>query len=433
MTSIFETADFAPYRTAWSTRIERYRRYRDYYLGRAYAFLRQVDPLLYKGTKALYSPIRRAVRVDIAKVPAGWRPPEDTPAGLLRTLDEVRSARGALAPYRRFVMYGSVAGEAALLMSGNRAAPVVTAHRPDEIVLGELPDRTPFALIVKRQALDQLDNELLDPRLRRHADEKTYEYAQVITPERISTYRDGRPFAYAGGRSTMPNAFGEIRLVFRQYIEGENGIGEPSFGGALELLDRVNEMASLMLDVLQRNAEPLMVVSGASGIQRDPGSDALLIKDPAARAYTVNPQLAISETLAFIQDVRSEFKTLLPQLSLDQLVARSDLAYETVITMLMELADHIVAVRENVDPAIEQIDRWLLGDAVPIDYRLWRERRWMALSESAQLDLELKRLQVQQQRRALTAPAPQPTAQAADKETRPDGPERRDDDDDAGD
>jgi hypothetical protein len=390
--SVWNLAELAPYRQGWAARCRRYAAYRAYYHGTAYekvkghAQARQ----LYEGTRTLFSPLRRCVRVDTAKVPAGWALPEQTSTATLDLVREVRQAHHLERAFGRFVLYGAVAGEAALLLSGSPEWPDVLALRPDEVQRGELADGTPFALIVKPQT----------------GRDGRYEYAQLITPERVSTYKDGILHDYDGEGAERPNIFGRITLVDSPYLEGEDGVGEPAFGGVLELLDRVNESASLTLDVINRNAEPLVVGTGVSEVALAEGEDMLTVESPDAKFYTIDPRLAIGETLEFIREVKAEYKTLLPQLALDQLHGMSDLAYETVQTLLQELSDHIVAVRSSVDRAVSTVEGWLLEYAIgetPDDYQLWRERRWMALSEQAQLDLELRRTDLEQRRRALAA------------------------------
>ena len=75
------------------------------------------------------------------------------------------------------------------------------------------------------------------------------------------------------------------------------------------------------------------------------------------------------------------------------------------MTLLSELGDHIVAVRSSVDIAVETVERWMLDatGGIPSDYRLNRDRPWMPLSATQQLDLELKRLDLEERQRALTA------------------------------
>ncbi len=113
----------------------------------------------------------------------------------------------------------------------------------------------------------------------------------------------------------------------------------------------------------------------------------------------------IAETLQVIQDVRSEYKALLPQLHLDELRGRNDLAYDTVVTLLSELGDHITAVRASVDRTVETVERWLLDatGGTPSDYALNAERRWMALTEAQALDLAARRLSIDERRAALDA------------------------------
>lgn len=397
MASIFDQPAFASSRESWAARCARYARYRAYYNGTAYdtiAGLKQQQQL-YAGIRTLFSPLRRVVRVDCAKVPAGWAMDEAEVA--LATRERVhllRQLSGAEAAYRRALLYGAVAGEYALLLSGEPGMPVVTAYRPDEVQTGVQADGTPYAMVVKQ---------IPGGGLRR------YEYAQVITPERVQTYQDGQLYRYGGPSAETPNRFGFIPLVFGRYLDGEDGLGEPAFAGVTELLDRVNEIASLTLDVIARNAEPLLVGTGVTSISREEGQDAILVRESDAKFYTIDPKLAVADTLAFIQDVRGEFKTLLPQLAVDELRGASDLAYDTVQMLLMELGDHIVAVRESVDPAIEQVERWMLAanGGVPDDYGLWRDRRWMILSERQQLELDQLRAQVE---RAAQPPAPAPPA-----------------------
>jgi hypothetical protein len=383
MASIFDLPNYQPYQPPWSARTARYARYRAYYTGTAYDRLGRFAAAqkLYSGTRTLFSPLRRCVRVDVAKAPAGWALPADASRMTGEAVAELRRQSGAEAAYQRFLLYSAVVGEAALLLSGSPDAPEVNAYRADEVIVGKNE-----ALVIKTTP-DQASGV-----------GRQVEYAQVITPEYVQEYRDGQP---AG--EPLPNAWGVVPLVLSSYIEGEDGFGEPAFGGVLELLDRVNELASLTLDVVTRNAEPLLVATGVQKIEMSPGQDAITERNEQAKFYTVNPQLAIAETLEVIADVRQEYKNLLPQLRLDALSGASDLAYDTVVTLLSELGDHILAVRGSVDIAVETVERWMLDatGGTPADYRLDRERRWLPMSETQQLDLELKRLELEERRQAL--------------------------------
>lgn len=380
MASIFTLSPYNQLHPAWVGRTARYATYRAYYTGAAYAELSRFPAAnkLYAGTRTLFSPLRRCVRVDVAKVPGGWALAAAASAYTCAEVAALRRRYDLTDAYDRFVLYGAVVGDAALVLAGSPDAPDLVALRPDAVLTGTL-DGEPAALVVQRTP--------------------TEEYAQLITPSYVQEWHDGV------ARARHANAFGFVPVVLAHYIEAEDGTGEPAFGGVLELLDRVNELASLTLEGITRNAEPLLVATGVQSIQIAPGQDAIAERNPDAKFYTVNPNLAIAETLAVIQDVRGEYKALLPQLHLDDLRVRSDLAYDTVITMLSELGDHILAVRRGVDRAIATVERWLLDatGGTPSDYALDAERRWMTLTEAQALDLVSKRLGIDERRAALDA------------------------------
>jgi hypothetical protein len=424
MASIFDLPQFAPFQLDWAARCARYAKYRAYYSGCAYDKLSTYAAAnkLYSGTRTLFSPLRRCTRVDVAKVPAAWALPESCSPITRDAVTAMRRRTNATDAYDRFVLYGATVGEAGLLLCGSPRHPSVLALRPDEVVTGTLDEGTPFALVVKPGIRGQGPRALgirgQESGVRGQGTRGqgtrgqesgtrsqgpgalTNEYAQLITTEYVAEYLDGVE------QTRQPNTFGFIPLVFAPYIEGEDGIGEPAFGGVLELLDRVNELASMTLDVIMRNVEPLIVGTGVYDVNLEPGQDMLIVRETDAKFYTLNPQIAIQETLAVIQDVRGEYKSLLPQLHLDELQSRSDLAYDTVMTLLSELGDHILVVRSSVDRAVETIERWMLDltGGTPRDYGLFRERRWMALSESQQLALEAQRLSIAEQWRRLDEP-----------------------------
>ncbi len=74
MASILQLSPYNQFQPAWAGRIARYQQYRAYYSGTAYQRLSTFVQAnkLYSGTRMLFSPLRRCVRVDVAKVPGGW-------------------------------------------------------------------------------------------------------------------------------------------------------------------------------------------------------------------------------------------------------------------------------------------------------------------------------------------------------------------------
>lgn len=397
--SIFDSlADIQPYAAAWRQRRAHYGLLRSYYKGTAYDDWPELIKAmkLYSGIRQIFGPLRRAVRVDVAKVPGNWTLGPEVPAALQAPITQLRTWSHYRATYSQAVQRGAVAGEFGLLVIDDQIARQVrlVALRPDEVVLGELADTTPFGLIVKPGLVDRRGR---------------YEYAQLITPELIQVYRSGAL------ELDQPNMQGRVPLLLSPYIAGEDGVGENAFAGTAELLDRVNDATSQSLDVVQRNAEPLTVFSGVADVEFDPESNAITLSKAEAKAYTLVPSLAIDHALQLIDKVLGEFKNLLPQLIFDDLRSRNDLAYDTVLTLCSELIDHVGDVRTHVDAAIVQAEQWALEAGTQMG--LWGQLP----IEAHALDLERpviqptpgQRLSLEAQQRALTAPQPTPDQQPA--------------------
>lgn len=394
--SVFEAVpDLAIYRPRWLQRCQHYQLLRSYYEGTVYnnAELRKVLKL-YSGIRQIFGPLRRAVRVDVAKVPGGWALPADAPPALAAAVAQVREWSSARATYSRAVLHGAVAGEFGLLVIDDQVGRTVriVALRADEVLTGTLSDGQPFGLVIKPGLVDR---------------QGLHEWAQLITPGTIRIYRSGVL------QEERANLQGRVPLLLSPYLAGESGVGENAFAGAQELLDRVNDAASQALDVVQRNAEPIIVISGADSVEMSAEHNALTLAQPDAKAYTLTPNLAVADALALIDKVLTEFKSVLPQLVLDALMSRNDLAYDTVLTLLGELIDHVGDVRTHVDAAVETAERWaleaasqmgILAGVDPALHRLDAERPVIQPTPAQQLALQQQRIAVESAQRLLDSP-----------------------------
>lgn len=411
--SVFDAVpDLALYRPRWLQRCEHYQLLRSYYRGTVYSDHPELVKALklYGGVRQIFGPLRRAVRVDVAKVPGGWALPEHADPALADAITQVRTWSSYRATYSRAVQHGAVAGELGLLVVDDRVAKTaaIVPLRPDEVVTGTLIDGTPFGLVVKPSLVDR---------------EGPYEYAALYTPSSVRTFRAGQAHGFEGRRDTEPNLLGFVPVLLSPYMAGEDGVGECAFAGVMEQLDRVNDAASQALDVIQKNAEPLTVFSGVESVDFDPANNALTLPKPEAKAYTLVPNLVIGEALELIREVKSEFKNLLPQLQLDQLASRNDLAYDTVLVLMGELIDHVGDVRTHVDAAIAQAERWAIvaGQQMgvfpagldPSSHQLDPDRPVIAPPPGQRLALEAQRVGVESAQRALTAPNENATADVA--------------------
>jgi Phage portal protein, SPP1 Gp6-like len=382
MSSIFEAVpELQRERAAWLERCARYQTRRAYYTGTVYTTRPDIvsKSKLYAGIRQIFGPLRRTVRIDVAKVPGAWALPAESPPALLAAVEALRRASGYRVAYRQALQYGAVAGDFGLLTIGGAdgSPPQIIPYRPDYILTGVFDDGTPWGLVYQ-------------PAMRRG--DTRYEYAMLLTPETARVYEDGRML------SEQRHPFGVVPVGVYPYRLAEDDTGDHAFAGAAELLDRVNEIASQTMDVVSRNAEPPLVISGVNEVDLTSDSNVIQLTAPDAKVYTVTPNLSVGESLQLIDKCLAEFKQVLPQLQWDSLTSRSDLAYETVITLLDEFVSYIQDVRSSVDPAIERHERMaLMAMGAPVDgYALDPDRPVIPLGERQQLELEQLRRSMEQ-------------------------------------
>lgn len=344
----------APYRDDWVRRVKRYDLHRAYYAGVVYRDRPELRRALglYNGVRQIFSPLRRAVRIDVAKVPGDWRFAASVPDEVRRVINAIRAASDYRREYAKATLHGAVCGEFGLMVSVD-PMPRIHALPPDAVIIGEDVDGTPFATVMQPNVLTRKGR---------------VERALFMTPFEVRVYENGMR------TDARPNLYGVIPVWRAPYLTGIGEEAEGAFSGVQELLDRVNDLASQVIDVIQSQAEPILAVSGVSDVHFEKGDNVLLLPPPDAKAYPINPQLIIDQATALLDRILEEFKRQLPQLSLDAIQSRNDLAYQTVTMLLNELIDHIVAVRQNVDAAIVEAER--AAAAIGAMMQLWDDADW---------------------------------------------------------
>lgn len=326
-----------PYYADWRARCARYDLHRAYYDGSVYRDRADVRKALklYAGVRQVFGPLRRAVRVDVAKVPGDWRHDAAVSPRAREIAEIIRRTSDYRREYARAVFYGAVCGEIGLYVSDD-PTPRVHAVAPDNVVVGESADGARFGVVLMPNVLTARGR---------------VERAVVATPEQVTTLENGEVV------ETRGNPSGVVPIVLSPYLTTFGERGEGAFSGAQELLDRVNDLASQALDVVQAQADPLLAVSGVDSVEVRKGDNVLVLPPADAKAYPINPQLVIDQATELLDRMLNEFKHALPQLHLDMLYSRNQLAFETVQLLMSELIDYIVAVRRNVDAAIADAER----------------------------------------------------------------------------
>lgn len=358
--SIFDTPEFSPYANRWNARLNELTRRRNYYDGTVYKKVRKqfgwLWPRLYKGIKPLYLPLSRAVDVDAGIVPGGWALPDGTdeaqpfnPAwqDALNTVFDWSKwdTDGVL-----YIHYGAEYGVAGLKVADLRLREpgrvVVQAVKPTNFLLIESGDydTTPAMAICVETKTDKTGTE--------------YEYAEVIEPDLIRTFKDGDPMGFEEREPEYINELGFVPFVEIEHIKTGEAMGEATYQKAIPLLDEANQLGSYLADIIAKHSEPQWAAFGveASGLTKS-GDNIWFFPSQEARLEAVLPKVDLPGILDFVRELRDQVYASLPELSFDELRKKDRIATATLELQLMELVLKIRRCRPNYDHGLAEAIR----------------------------------------------------------------------------
>ncbi len=350
--SIFDLDEFKPYADAWNARARELARREAYWNGSVYTSALQslawLRPRLSGAIRPLYLPLARAVNVDAGIIPGAWRLAASA-ARFQPAVDRVLGWSNWAEDGVLYVHYGSLYGVSGLRVSDLRAGPrvLLSPVNPRTFMLagGGLYDRTPaLALVVERRALDAAPGV---PRVPDGAE--SFEYAEVIEPERIRTFANGQPFGFDGRPAEYPNALGAVPFVEVKHINTGRALGDCAFDAVIPLLDQVNRLASELAEVIHRYQDPQYVITGAESGELARGGDNVWFLPQGAKVEILVAGIDIPGTLQFIRETRDQVEKGLCQLAFDEVSAAKYVAAETVRLQLLELALYVHRTRPNYD------------------------------------------------------------------------------------
>ena len=396
--SIFDHPDFKQYRDRWEHRLKTLERREAYYDGTAYDrddahLFRKLLPQFISGVKPIYLLLGRAVDVDAGIIPAGWEFAEDAP-------DDWTAARDLVFAWSKwttegvlFVDYGARKG-----LSGLRIADLADEKK----IIIQPVDPATFLLIRPDQYSDKVGLSIYVDQ-RRDAQGESFEYAEVITPEEVATFKDGEPFAFSDRGPIWKNELGFVPFVEIQFKRNGDALSECTFERQIPALDQLNELASDLAEVLKKNKDPITFISGSEPQDLAAGPDLVWFGPAGSKVELIVPGLNIDGTLHFIQDIKLELKESLPELSFDALKQNNQIATETLETQLTELVLKIKRVRPNFDAGLAQALQMAaraasvhnIAGLEPLadeDLEFDPDREILPLDPDAKLDLEMKQI-----------------------------------------
>lgn len=348
METLWDLNEFKPYANRWYSRQRELTRRKGYYDGSVYRGVKKafgdlgiLTPRLYKGIKTLYLHLFRAVDVDAGLIPNGWAWEEGAP-------DAWETARQQIFDWSKwrtqgvlYVHYGAQFG-----LSGVKVADV---RDLGQVQL--LPCSPEYFMLVPTSSYDTTPSMAFWLE-HREIDGDTVEYAEVITPDLVRIFVDGKPAPIDDREAEYPNELGFVPYVEIKHKETGDPLGEATYQMAIPLLDEVNELASYLADIIKKHAEPQWAISGAEASEMVKSGDNIWFLPAGAKAEPLVANVDIGGVGDFLDRIDANVKGSLPELAFDELKAKTQIATATLEIQLMELTLKIKRCRPNYDQGL---------------------------------------------------------------------------------
>lgn len=408
--SIFQLDEFRQYQNAWDTRLQELSRRKSYYDGSIYRRVRQgisqlgvlgpgVDKL-YGGIKPLYLPLSRAVDVDAGIIPGGWQLAEDVSDQQAAAVEQVFDWSKWNTDGVLFVHYGAQMGVSGLKISDLRNDKRVVVKPVSPLCFLLIPaneyDSTPALSFYVEERIDETGG--------------TFEYAEVIDPVVIRTFKNGTPQSYGSREAEIVNEVKFVPYVEVRHIETGAALGECTFQKSIDLLDEVNQLASYLADIIKKHSEPQWAAFGVDPSDLTKSGDSVwFFPGQNSDAKPLVAQVDISGVLAFIQEIAGNVKEALPELAFDDLRQKDQIATATLELQLMELVLKVKRSRPNYDDGLAQALRLAgkaaktmdIADLAVLDDEALsfdQERAIIPMDPKTAMELELQELVLERER-----------------------------------
>ena len=407
LTSIFDLSEFKPLSRRWEARQRELARRQSYYDGSVYedalGKLGWLAPRIGQSIKP------RAVNIDSGILPGFWTLAESA-AAFAAARDQVFSWSQWSIDGVLYVHYGALFGVSGLRVADLRETKhvIVKPMTPQCYMLVErgVYDATPRAALW----VERLDNPGIP-----YIKGDTYEHAEVIEPERIRTYANGRPYGFDGRPAEYANELGFVPFVEVKHINTGAGLGSCAFQDAITMLDSVNELATDLSAIIKKHAEPQWAVIGADDSELERGGDNVWLIPAGGDAKVLVPGIDIAGVVTFLHSLRDHVEASMPELAFDDLKQKVNIATATVELQLQELVLLIKRVRPNYDHGLVTALRMCgraaaqmgLGELALLDSEELQfddHRSVLPLDQRSQMELDLQMVQLQQAKAALLQP-----------------------------
>lgn len=376
MASIFDLDEFESIKEGWNNRQTTLRRFWNYYkadyeIGGGSpksAPGQYVQSLVKNQIKPIFTPLGRAVNLDVALIPGGWR--LDADSQIYRdNVQEVFDLSEWDTEGDLLCRWYAAMGEAGIRIvddpdTGNAyMAPV----SPRTYMIGGRPQNPDWALFVEMRGED--------------------EYATLFTKENVTTWVEGQNVGFDGRPAKYRQALGRVPLVVA-LNDGGDGVPEPTFDDTLTALDQVNQQASHMAAMIFKHVEPQWAAFGTEAADLEKSGDNVWFFPEGSDIKAVLAAVDFAGLLSFVREIKEEMKESLPELALRDLVGVNRIAAATIELQMAEAVFKIRRLRKPLDTAVGKALEICTGAQTRI--RLDKQRPVIVVDAMTRLELESK-------------------------------------------
>ncbi len=398
-------------------RLMRYELYESYYTNTAYTNIQKLSTYykrnrrLYRNTRAIYNPVFRLVQLYVAKLYGGdidWDGLETGAIPIVGGDDALRTAIRQLWLssnwQRKKSLYGRLGaklGDVCLKVVDEPAQGRVRLEvvHPAKVKYADFDSNGDVLKVVFEYPCIEYRGDPL-----RNPTQHSYLYSEVITPDAYQTFRDGQPYAYyadASGEKVKEwdNEYGFVPVVLGQHLDEGFKFGATPYHAAVQKIDELNELASLLNDQIFKTITPIWAFIGVAGKDKvnvapeSTGSStterdqvrSMYLPDGASNPFPMVANINIVDTLSDIEALLKEIERDMPELVLHRLREGGSLTAPGVRAGFSDASDRIIEARGNYDDYLVKAHK----QAIAIGgYRGYRNFEPYALESLTSGDLE---------------------------------------------
>lgn len=320
---------------------------------------------LYRGTRALYNPVRRLVDFYAGQVYPGIitrdarRRADGTPSAIPFDDDVAPAVTTAIA---QLFQWSNWAQAKNLMVRYGAALGDVMVEIVDDADRGLVHFDVLWPGFVTELDLDHNNNVkayTLEYSYFDDGDEATYTYKREVDGDEIRTYRDDKPFGYNGNEAAYPNPYGFAPAVWIKHTDNGSDHGDPAVRG-ISKVDELNSLATHALDQVHKILGAPLLISGEN-LRTLAGSDAANVTD-GLEADTLNilrgsPDTAMAalrldpgESIAHMEQLLAEIERDHPELSMfAQLRSMSEVTGPAADRMFGDVSAYVDEARTSYD------------------------------------------------------------------------------------